>query len=149
METTVITPLGPVTISATAKAVTGLCFGQGKSRDQIPLLAEATEQLNQWFAGQRSEFNLPVDLKGTPFQLRVWQQLLKIPRGETRSYGQVAAAIGSPGAARAVGQACGANPLAIIVPCHRVVGSGGGLTGFAGGLELKTKLLAADRGELL
>ncbi len=149
MEKTVTTPLGPVTIVADRHSVTGLWFGRCNQSDQSPLLEEAGKQLHQWFAGQRTEFNLPINPRGTPFQLRVWGQLLKIPRGETRSYGQVAAALGSPGAARAVGRACGANPLAIIIPCHRVVGAGGGLTGFTGGLELKQQLLAADRGDLL
>lgn len=106
---------------------------------------QAQEQLRQYFAGTRKEFSLALDLRGTPFQLRVWDALRKIPCGRTRTYGQVARAVGSPRAFRAVGASCGSNPIPIIVPCHRVVGSNGSLTGFGGGLSLKEKLLAHER----
>jgi methylated-DNA-[protein]-cysteine S-methyltransferase len=111
-----------------------------------PPIREAIRQLAEYFAGARRAFDLPLDLRGTPFQLRVWQALLRIPYGETRTYGQLAAQIGHPGAARAVGAANGANPVAIIVPCHRVVASGGGLGGYGGGLDRKEFLLGLESG---
>jgi methylated-DNA-[protein]-cysteine S-methyltransferase len=111
-----------------------------------PPIREATRQLAEYFAGARRAFDLPLDLRGTPFQLRVWEALLRIPYGETRTYGQLAAQIGHPGAARAVGAANGANPVAIIVPCHRVVASGGGLGGYGGGLDRKEFLLGLESG---
>jgi methylated-DNA-[protein]-cysteine S-methyltransferase len=109
------------------------------------LLAEAVRQLRAYFQGELRQFDLPLDFAGTPFQIRVWRQLLTIPYGETRSYAQVAAAIGSPLAVRAVGAANGANPIAIVVPCHRVVGASGKLVGYGGGLELKKRLLELER----
>lgn len=111
-----------------------------------PVLAEAERQLAEYFAGQRKTFSLELDFAGTPFQRKVWNALLTIPFGETRSYAQIAKQIGSPAAARAVGAANGRNPIAILAPCHRVIGSGGKLTGFAGGLETKAYLLALERG---
>lgn len=107
-------------------------------------LAAAAAQLEEYFAGRRRGFALSLDLRGTPFQRRVWRLLQEIPYGETRSYGWVAAAAGRPGAARAVGQACGCNPVAIVVPCHRVVASGGGLGGYGGGLAIKRYLLSLE-----
>ena len=104
---------------------------------QTPLLQEAEEQLTEYFAGIRREFDLPLAPKGTPFQQAVWAQLLQIPYGETRTYGQLAAALGKPGAGRAVGSACHCNPLAILIPCHRVLGANGSLTGYSGGLDVK------------
>jgi methylated-DNA-[protein]-cysteine S-methyltransferase len=109
-----------------------------------PVLVEAERQLREYFKGRRTSFSLPLDFRGTEFQKRVWEALLTIPYGETRSYGQVAAQIGRAGAARAVGAANGKNPISIIAPCHRVVGSTGKLTGFAGGLEVKERLLALE-----
>lgn len=106
-----------------------------------PLLREAAAQLRAYFTGALRRFTLPLDLQGTPFQLRVWRELETIPYGEFRSYADVAAAIGSPKAVRAVGAANGANPAAIVVPCHRVIGSSGKLTGYGGGLPLKKRLL--------
>lgn len=107
-----------------------------------PVLRQAAEQLLQYFAGERREFDLPLDLRlGTAFQQSVWHNLLGIAAGTTRSYGAVAQAVGRPGAARAVGAAVGRNPISIIVPCHRVVGSTGALTGYAGGMERKVALL--------
>jgi O-6-methylguanine DNA methyltransferase len=111
-----------------------------------PIAAEAARQLRAYFAGELREFDLPLDMHGTDFQLRVWRELERIPYGETRSYSQIAAAIGSPQAVRAVGAANGANPIPIIVPCHRVLGSGGTEGGFSGGqgLPTKRKLLALE-----
>ncbi len=104
-------------------------------------LPEATRQLKQYFAGERTDFDLPLAPEGTEFQLRVWDELRRIPFGQTLSYGELAVAIGRPGAARAVGLANGRNPISIVVPCHRLVGSSGGLTGYAGGLDRKRWLL--------
>ncbi|MEV7375431.1 methylated-DNA--[protein]-cysteine S-methyltransferase [Streptomyces sp. NPDC090301] len=107
---------------------------------------EAIRQLDAYFAGELTEFELPLNLIGTPFQLRVWEGLLRIPYGETRTYGELAEELGNPGASRAVGLANGKNPVSIIVPCHRVVGAGGGLTGYGGGLDRKQRLLAFESG---
>lgn len=106
-----------------------------------PLLQETERQLQQYFAGEREHFDLPLDFVGTEFQQKVWQALLTIPFGETRSYSQIAEQIGSPKAVRAVGAAVGRNPLSVVVPCHRVVGTDGSLTGYAGGLDRKKSLL--------
>ncbi len=110
--------------------------------------SEARRQLEAYLAGERDAFDLPVRLLGTAFQVRVWTALLDIPVGETRSYGELAAALGRPGAARAVGSANGRNPIPIVVPCHRVVGADGSLTGFGGGLALKQWLLEHEGAEL-
>ncbi|MET9654751.1 methylated-DNA--[protein]-cysteine S-methyltransferase [Streptomyces sp. NPDC006460] len=107
---------------------------------------EAIRQLDAYFAGELTEFDLPLRLDGTEFQLRVWEQLRRIPYGETRTYGELAEALGSPGASRAVGLANGKNPVTIIVPCHRVIGAGGSLTGYGGGLSRKQRLLAFESG---
>lgn len=109
------------------------------------VLCQATVQLGDYFAGTRQQFDLPLDFRGTAFQQRVWAALLAIPFGETRSYGAIAHTIGQPTASRAVGAANGRNPLSIIAPCHRVVGSNGALTGFAGGLAAKTWLIEHER----
>lgn len=106
-----------------------------------PILLKAEEELNEYFRGERTRFSVPLDMRGTEFQKRVWEALLGIPYGETRSYGQLASQLGNPNATRAVGAANGRNPISIIVPCHRVVGFNGKLTGFAGGLEAKAHLL--------
>ena len=110
-----------------------------------PILALAEKELEEYFAGKRSVFSVPLDMRGTPFQKQVWEALQDIPFGETRSYGQLANQLGKPSAARAVGAANGRNPVSIIVPCHRVLGSSGKLTGFAGGLDAKTYLLTLER----
>lgn len=112
--------------------------------DDHPLLCEGERQLAEYFDGQRTRFTVPLDLAGTAFQRRVWEALLTIPFGETRSYRQIAQQIGSPDAVRAVGAANGRNPVSIITPCHRVIGTGGALTGFAGGLDAKAFLLAHE-----
>lgn len=114
--------------------------------DRHPILVAAEQQLREYFAGARTTFDVPLDMSGTDFQRQVWQALLRIPYGETRSYQEIAAELGRPTAARAVGAANGRNPLSIVAPCHRVVGASGALTGFAGGLDVKARLLALERG---
>lgn len=110
-----------------------------------PTLTAAAAQLDAYFAGARRGFDLPLDFRGSAFQQRVWAHLRTIPYGETRSYGELAGALGDPGASRAVGAANGRNPISIIAPCHRVIGANGALTGFAGGIETKRWLLAFER----
>jgi methylated-DNA-[protein]-cysteine S-methyltransferase len=111
-----------------------------------PILALAETQVKEYFAGRRTKFSISLDMRGTRFQKQVWEALQRIPFGETRAYGQIAAQLGSPSAARAVGAANGRNPISIVVPCHRVIGSSGKLTGFAGGLEAKAHLLGLEQG---
>lgn len=110
-----------------------------------PILIQTKQQLKEYFAGQRSSFSLPLHFTGTDFQKKVWHALLTIPFGETRSYSQIAQQIGAPKAMRAVGAANGKNPISIIAPCHRVIGSTGKLTGFAGGLKAKAYLLGIEK----
>jgi methylated-DNA-[protein]-cysteine S-methyltransferase len=114
-----------------------------------PILTETENQLQAYFAGRLKAFSVPLDFKGTDFQKSVWQALLTIPFGETRSYGEIARQIGNPKAVRAVGAANGKNPVSIIAPCHRVIGANGKLTGFAGGLAVKAELLELEAGDLL
>lgn len=109
-----------------------------------PILRDAERQLTEYFKGERTAFELPLSLRGTVFQQRVWQELLRIPYGQTRSYGRLAVALGNRSASRAVGLANRKNPVSIIVPCHRVIGASGKLTGFAGGLKTKAKLLELE-----
>jgi O-6-methylguanine DNA methyltransferase len=109
-----------------------------------PIATEAVRQLRAYFAGQLRRFDLPLDMRGTDFQLRVWRELERIPFGETRSYLEIAEAIGAPRAVRAVGAANGANPIPIVVPCHRVIGASGKLVGYGGGLPLKKRLLQLE-----
>jgi methylated-DNA-[protein]-cysteine S-methyltransferase len=156
-HTTIDSPYGPLTLVATDGILSGLYmtgqrhrppqenFGE---RDDRPF-GEPADQLAAYFAGELKEFTLELHLDGTPFQRGVWQQLLRIPHGETRTYGELADALGNPGASRAVGLANGKNPIGIIVPCHRVVGADGGLTGYGGGLERKQRLLDLERGAAL
>lgn len=142
-------PLGKITLQASQSGLTGLWFDiqktqpaeLGSNETQHPLLDLASTQLAEYFAGQRQRFNLPLAASGTPFQQRVWAALGQIPYGETCSYQTLAAAIGNPKAVRAVGLANGANPIGLIVPCHRVIGKNGRLTGYAGGLANKAWLL--------
>ncbi len=115
--------------------------GRMVAREDHPLLARAAAQIDEYLAGSRKSFQLPLSLHGTAFQLSVWQLLAQIPLGTTRSYGELARQLGGIGKARAVGRAAHANPLPLVIPCHRLVGAGGDLTGFAGGLDLKKKLL--------
>ncbi len=110
-----------------------------------PVLVEAERQLREYFTGKRKKFSVALDMRGTRFQKDVWEALLTIPFGETRSYGQLAKQLGNPRASRAVGAANGRNPVSIIVPCHRVIGSSGKLTGFAGGLDVKARLLSLEQ----
>jgi len=112
--------------------------------EKIAPLQQAEDELQRYFAGERVQFSCPLDLHGTAFQIMVWKELTRIPYGETRSYGEIARAIGRPAAVRAVGAANGANPVAIIVPCHRVIGSNGNLTGYGGGLHTKAWLLSLE-----
>ncbi|WP_073521613.1 methylated-DNA--[protein]-cysteine S-methyltransferase [Pseudomonas fluorescens] len=119
-------------------------LGELIEANDSPVLQETERQLKEYFAGTRNQFELALDFTGTDFQKQVWQALLTIPFGETRSYSQIAQQIGKPKAVRAVGAANGRNPISIIAPCHRVVGASGGLTGFAGGLEAKQYLLTLE-----
>lgn len=151
---TVASPVGELTLVASDKGLAAILWENDdpdrvrlapRSEDRAhPVLREAERQLGEYFAGTREAFDLPLDFHGTDFQKRVWQQLLAIPFGETRSYGEIARALGKPTASRAVGAANGKNPISIVAPCHRVIGSGGALTGFAGGLEAKQRLLALE-----
>lgn len=151
-------PLGPMILAATPRGLSGIWFeGQrhgpdtsGWERaDQVPVLRQAMEQLTAYFAGRRTAFDLPLDLQGgTAFQQRVWQALLEIEPGGTTSYGALSERIGSPAAVRAVGAAVGRNPVSIVVPCHRVIGRDGSLTGYAGGLDRKTALLTLEGARL-
>ena len=138
-------------LEASTKGIRAVTFNPLKApaarrNDRNPLLAEAVSQLRDYFASRRRDFELPLDAVGSPFQKRVWGQLVTIPYGETRTYAQVAAAMGSPRAVRAVGAANRANPIAIVVPCHRVIGSSGKLVGYGGGLALKKRLLELESG---
>ena len=110
-----------------------------------PAVQDVIEQMLEYFSGARAEFDVPLAPRGTPFQKLVWQELCRIPYGQTRTYGEIAAAIGRPGAARAVGMACNRNPIWLLIPCHRVVGKSGDLTGYAGGLEMKQRLLELEQ----
>jgi methylated-DNA-[protein]-cysteine S-methyltransferase len=121
-----------------------ITLGEMEENSRDPILGETERQLTEYFRGERRTFDLPLHLRGTAFQQRVWEELQRIPYGHTRSYGQLAVAIGRESASRAVGLANSRNPLSIIVPCHRVIGASGGLTGFAGGLETKAKLLELE-----
>jgi len=145
MQTTISSPVGPLAVTvADDGAVTRIDFGTGAVSDD-PRLQTVVAQLREYFAGERTDFDLPLRPDGgSPFERRVWQALLEIPYGETVSYGQIAARIGHPGKARAVGRANGRNPIAIVCPCHRVIGSDGSLTGYGGGLDRKRVLLALE-----
>jgi methylated-DNA-[protein]-cysteine S-methyltransferase len=140
-------PLGMLRMEAAGRWLTAVEFCRARQAGgaATPLLLEAERQLVEYFSGARRAFRLPLSPEGTPFQQAVWKALLQIPYGETRSYGEVARMVGRPGAARAVGQACNRNPLGIVVPCHRVVGRDGALTGYAGGIHMKRRLLALEK----
>jgi methylated-DNA-[protein]-cysteine S-methyltransferase len=120
--------------------------GRTDQEDPDPVLTETARQLDDYFHGKRKSFQLPIALKGTPFQIKVWQALQTIPYGTTMSYQALSELIGSPKAMRAVGMANHCNPIAIVIPCHRVIGKNGSLTGYAGGLEIKKKLLELEKG---
>lgn len=148
-------PVGPLRLVRGATGLAGILwekqdpsesgFELGREDDRDPVLAQAARELREYFAGERHEFSVPLDFTGTEFQNKVWHALRSIPFGETRSYGELAAQIGAPKASRAVGAANGRNPIPIILPCHRVIGSSGSLTGFGGGLPMKKQLLAHER----
>jgi len=120
---------------------------KGFVKKETPLIKKAALQFGEYFKGKRKSFNLPLTMSGTDFQMKVWNALKKIPYGKTISYGELAAMIGNPKACRAVGMANNRNPIAIIVPCHRVIGSDGSLTGYGGGLKLKSLLLELEKGD--
>ncbi|SDC03331.1 methylated-DNA-[protein]-cysteine S-methyltransferase [Variovorax sp. CF079] len=153
-STHIESPLGGITLAATDEGLAGVWFDRqrhwpdssGWQTDaEHPVLREAAAQLADYFAGKRQHFDLPLDLShGTGFQQAVWQALLAIPAGRTISYGALSAGIGKPAAVRAVGAAVGRNPISVIVPCHRVLGTNGSLTGYAGGLERKSALLELE-----
>jgi methylated-DNA-[protein]-cysteine S-methyltransferase len=141
------TPMGPLWVEADRDGLTSIAFeGPLGARSDDPLLAEAEEQLHAYFAGELERFDLPLSPGGTAFQRRVWNAVAAIPYGTVTTYGALADAIGTPRAWRAVGAANGRNPLPIVVPCHRVVGVSGALTGYGGGLERKRALLALEAG---
>jgi methylated-DNA-[protein]-cysteine S-methyltransferase len=158
--TTLESPCGPLLcVVDEAGAVVRIEFGKGRDSQKITekmrghgieviedpaRTAGLSRQLEEYFAGERREFDLPLAPEGTPFERSVWDELRRIPFGETRSYGEIARAIGRPSASRAVGRANGANPIPIVVPCHRVIGADGSLTGFGGGLEAKSRLLEIE-----
>ncbi|MEV1076749.1 methylated-DNA--[protein]-cysteine S-methyltransferase [Streptomyces sp. NPDC050211] len=156
-HTVIDSPYGPLTLVADDGVLCGLYMTDQRHRPpeesfgsrEDTLFSEAEDQLKSYFAGELTQFTLELRLHGTPFQRTVWDQLRKIPYGETRSYGDLADALGNPGASRAVGLANGKNPIGIIVPCHRVVGASGSLTGYGGGLERKRRLLEFEGGAAL
>ena len=151
-------PIGRLMLTSDGTALTGLYMNLYRNKpSKLPGLGDdwiqnatvdplpaAARQLKEYFAGKRREFNLPLRMEGTEFQRRVWRELTKIPFGETRSYGQLAKRLNNPNGSRAVGLANGRNPIAIIVPCHRVIGADGSLTGFGGGLDRKEWLLTHE-----
>ena len=147
-------PLGPLLLARTAQGLAGVWFDNQQHhpapwsaphRASDELLQRTAAQLARYFNGEAVAFDVPLDLHGTPFQRSVWHALLRIERGATRRYGDIATQLGVPGASRAVGAAVGRNPVSIIVPCHRVLGAGGALTGYAGGLARKVALLDIER----
>jgi methylated-DNA-[protein]-cysteine S-methyltransferase len=152
--TTLSSPVGALTIVASDAGIVAILWehddpdrvrlGALAEQPGHPLLRDAAEQLGDYFAGTRQVFDLPLDFRGTDFQKNVWNALLAIPFGETRTYAEIARAIGHPTATRAVGAANGRNPISIVAPCHRVIGANGALTGFAGGIEAKHYLLRLE-----
>lgn len=151
-------PVGALRLVASEKGLAGVWFertkpGRVRPRGDVenarhPVLVKAERQLREYFAGRRQSFDLELDFVGTPFQRSVWKALLTIPFGQTRSYGEIAKQVGRPSASRAVGAANGRNPVAIVAPCHRVIGSTGALTGFGGGLDVKEQLLRLEGARL-
>lgn len=144
--TVVDSPIGDLTLAVDETGLCRLHFGAtDRPLDTDPLLTEAAEQLKAYFAGELQEFTLPLSVRGgSDFERAVWQQLTRIPYGEMQTYGEVAKIVGDAGAARAVGTACNRNPIAIVVPCHRVVGAGGKMVGFGGGIPTKRHLLELE-----
>ena len=154
--TQIESPLGPLLLVADEAGLRSIEFVTGNRparinpewREDIEQLRQPIRQLGAYFSGELETFDLPLKPQGTPFQLAVWQRLCEIPYGETISYGELARRLGNPNASRAVGLANGTNPIAIVIPCHRVIGSNGKLTGYGGGLDIKEKLLALERRQL-
>ena len=146
---TIDSPVGPLLLTSNGSAVTRLLFDVPPdptwSTEPSQVLQEAVRQLEEYFAGERRDFDLPLEPAGTPFQLTVWAALRDIPYAETINYGQLAGRVGNPNASRAVGLANGRNPISIVVPCHRVIGANGSLTGYGGGLDRKRTLLELER----
>jgi methylated-DNA-[protein]-cysteine S-methyltransferase len=144
--TVVDSPIGPLSVASDGAGVSGLRFGAVDARpDADSVLSLAADELERYFAGTLTEFTVPVSVPGgSPFEKAVWHEMTQIPYGGTRTYGSVAASVGDPTAARAVGVACNRNPVAVIVPCHRIVGAGGKLVGFGGGLPKKRHLLELE-----
>ncbi|WP_306316310.1 MULTISPECIES: methylated-DNA--[protein]-cysteine S-methyltransferase [unclassified Streptomyces] len=156
-HTVIDSPYGPLTLVSTDGTLSGLYMTDQRHRppedtfgprDDRPF-GPAIDQLNAYFQGELTNFDLPLHLHGTEFQRRVWAQLQRIPYGETRTYGELAETLGNPNASRAVGLANGKNPIGVIVPCHRVIGANGDLTGYGGGLDRKRRLLDFERGTAL
>jgi O-6-methylguanine DNA methyltransferase len=150
--TTIDSPLGPLTAGAGDTGIYQLEFSRSPTSKnghtiRHPFLDQLRSELTDYFAGALSRFTVPIIVRGTPFQETVWQELLRIPFGETRSYADVARAIGSPAASRAVGAANGQNRICILIPCHRVIASGGNIGGYGGGLDRKRFLLDLERRE--
>jgi len=147
--TTVDSPVGPLVLTSDGTSLTRVLFDAdvdpGWSTDPSPVLARAVAQLGEYFAGERTEFDLPLEPAGTPFQRATWLALREIPYARTINYGQLALRVGNPKASRAVGLANGRNPISIVVPCHRVIGADGSLTGYGGGLDRKRLLLDLER----
>ena len=140
-------PVGVLSVGYEDDQIVSLGVSEDPADEVAPsrICTFAAEQLSEYFAGARKDFDLPLRLTGTPFQQAVWDALARIPYGQTQTYGQIAEVIGSPSAARAVGMACSKNPLWILIPCHRVVGNGNRLTGYAGGLSMKQFLLELEQ----
>lgn len=139
-------PVGPLTLTAGADALTSLDFGDTRTSGDTPapLLEQAARELEEYFAGERRVFTVPLSPDGTDFQKKVWAALLEIPYGGTACYGEIAARIGKPGGAVAVGQANSRNPIPILIPCHRVIGANGKLVGYTGGMHIKEALLGIE-----
>ena len=141
-------PLGSLSIASSERGLVSVQFGLNMPADGLiddAANREVVEELQEYFEGKRTHFDLPLDIQGTPFQVAVWNELLKIPYGSTCSYIDIARSLGKPGAARAVGMANHENAIAVVIPCHRVVGSDGSLTGYAGGLYIKQQLLSIEK----
>ena len=147
--TTIDSPVGPLVLTSDGTALTGVLFDAevdpAWSTEPCAVLDQAAGQLGEYFAGERTEFDLPLEPAGTPFQRSTWLALREIPYAETINYGQLALRVGNPKASRAVGLANGRNPISIVVPCHRVIGADGSLTGYGGGLDRKRLLLDLER----
>ncbi len=155
-HTIIDSPIGPLVLSGSEGMLTGLHIVAdsplphlvGEPSPHAAPFHHVRDQLERYFAGELTDFDLPLEMSGSTFQLRVWNALREIPYGETVSYGELARRVGRPGAARAVGLANGSNPIAIVVPCHRVIGADGSLTGYGGGMDRKRRLLELEAGRV-